>query len=184
MNKKTLLILLIFFSTSQNIFPAWYDIFNTGLKKSMEQLQESFGKLQQEVSNMQFFKSSSIKRGYDQSKNNYYIEIEIPGYESKNIKVDIEKSGQQKYLMISAKQVVETQIIKKGKKKQVTTEKSEVKSFQTTESLPSNVKEREAKWHYKNGILTVKIPIDKSVESQKETISIPEAKKHSPALSR
>ena len=75
MDKKILFIFSIALLMSQNIFATWdfTSWLTTGLRRSMEQMQESIGKLQQEVSNMSLFKSSTIKRGYDESKNHYYV---------------------------------------------------------------------------------------------------------------
>ena len=95
--------------------------------------------------------SKLMKTDINEKKDKYVIDIDLPGYEKENIKIEIQEG----YLTIHAKVNKEEDDKEKGKfvrKERYMGECS--RSFYVGE----NVKEEEIKAKFKNGTLTIEVP--------------------------
>ena len=75
-------------------------------------------------------------------ESNYYVQAEIPGYERKEIEVELERD----------------RLVLKGSRKPTTDDVESQITFHRSVTLPENVNAEAIGARYKNGILTVTVP--------------------------
>lgn len=166
MLKKTVLILLIASALSSATYARRGDVFDY-VRYLTEQAEEQFGKLKEEVSYYQPF-AKTMTSEYNDNKTKYTVEVALPGYERKNITVEIIPEKKQNTLIISAGE--EVKIEKKKDKQTVKKEKSQ--KTKIVKTLPEDVKIESCDWKYDNGMVIVECDVEKK-KAEKKTVKVP-----------
>lgn len=116
------------------------------ITESIEKMEESFLEFRQELSEQLY--TPKVTSDYDTKKGVYFVEVELPGYEEKEIRIQAKISKDERMLTI------------KASKEKTTNSKQEKSSFQTTRTLPKNVHPEKANWTYKKGVLRIEMPTE------------------------
>ncbi len=116
------------------------------INESIEKMEESFLEFRQELSEQLY--TPKITSDYDTKKSVYFVEVELPGYEEKEISIQAKISKDERMLTIKA-----------SREKKIDS-KQEKASFQTTRTLPKNVHPEKATWEYEKGVLRVEMPTE------------------------
>ena len=93
-------------------------------------------------------------------------EIDIPGVDKKDIKVEVDDSG------IEIKAETKSEVEQKDKKKGLYKLERNYSGFYRKISLPNNVDSSNAKAEYKNGVLKISVPKTKAITSKKKQLEI------------
>jgi HSP20 family protein len=102
-----------------------------------------------------------VKADIEETDKNYIINIDVPGFEKKDIKLTIENNN----LKIKAEKKVEEET----KKKYLYTERSIIKNFERSFVLGENVDSSKIEAKVDKGVLEIVLPkIDKKVSKIKE----------------
>lgn len=102
---------------------------------------------------------SVMKTDVKEVGDNYELDIDVPGYNKEDIKLELERG----YLTVTAEQ---SKDIDETDKKYIRRERCYGKSSRTF-YVGDNVTEEDIKANYKNGILSITVPKVSKVESKK-----------------
>lgn len=132
------------------------------IQKQMDQMKKEFSDIKSQMdvmSEKMELELPKVESGYSQDKKTYFLKVQLPGFDEKDIEIKAKSTDAEKFIMIS----VEKKSQKEEVTKQKTFEKKEFKagsrSFETSQSLPQDAIIEEIKWSYKDGILEITIPV-------------------------
>lgn len=161
MNKKTIALLALIMSSAGTVKPnesPWAEWFMQG-----------FDRAQQDLKNV--FKSTFItpvRTGeFDKDGKKFlFVELELPGYEEKEIKISVKTVNDRRILRIEAERAVEKETkTEAGAKKE-----SEVKKFLWKHELPKTVKEDTINAKLDKGVLRVEAEFTGEKPAEKEKV--------------
>ncbi|MCD7900497.1 MAG: Hsp20/alpha crystallin family protein [Bacteroides sp.] len=102
-----------------------------------------------------------------ENKNEFKLEISVPGYDKEDIKIDINKN----IMTISAKKEMNKE--EKGEDDKVLRQDFRVSSFYRSFTLPENIDTEKIEAQEKSGILNIMLPkMEKALEDTRKKIEV------------
>jgi len=159
MQRRNIFIVTVLFacSISQIYSKSIFD----DLQNSIDEMQKEFAEMKKDMEEIAKKQDlPKVESGYDKDKKVYFIKMQLPGFEKKDIEIKVDSTNEkERIIFISAEKKSEKEHVSKVNSFEKKEFKSGFKQFQTTQTLPADVKVDKIDWSYENNLLEIKIPV-------------------------